>query len=103
MPVSGLLITLDSCSSAVDLAIANLTAEPRVQLGTQIGPLLPIAVDTMNREEDCALREFIEGLEGVRKVDIVFVGFDVDGDPVVHAAGPRDQETSSAATKGHAI
>ena len=76
MPISGLVITYTDCNSQSEEALATLRADPRIELGERNGPLQPIVIDTSDRDEDRVLRESLQDLDGILKIDVVFVHVD---------------------------
>lgn len=81
MPISSLVVTLDSDPNLRQRAVAALAAMSRVTLGEPYSSRLPVVVETATLAEG---RQFVEQqlthLEGVRFVDVVRIDFeDLDG------------------------
>jgi nitrate reductase NapAB chaperone NapD len=76
MPISGLLITLADDSNASKTVISTLTADPRIDVGEQRGPYLPVVADTEGRQENQHLWDELKELPGVINVNLVFADLD---------------------------
>ncbi|MHC4978701.1 MAG: hypothetical protein ACYTGT_06700 [Planctomycetota bacterium] len=76
MPISGLLITLDDDPNASETAISTLKADPRIDVGEQRGPYLPVVADTAGKQENQRLWDELHELTGVVNVDLVFADLD---------------------------
>jgi len=101
MPVSGLVVTLGGCLARVDAALAALRADPRVTLGERVGPIQPIVVDTHDADEDRRAHKSLHDLEGILKIEIVFVGFDQDGSVQPETTGSSSISFPSSQVRGN--
>jgi hypothetical protein len=78
MPISGLLITLESPESQAPV-LAALSADPRITVGPPCGLHLPLVTDTQGAEEGETLARELGSLAGVRFMDVVTIDF-LDGE-----------------------
>ena len=76
MPVAGLALTLSESTPLVADAIAALEANSSVTVGKRIGRWLSVVLDTPDVKESRDLHEWVEAIEGVDYIDVVYVGFD---------------------------
>lgn len=94
MPISGLIITLESGTVAGDLALATLSNHPRIQLGSTDGPRYPAVLDTASESENKRWWRWLTDMPGVRFVDVVNVHFEDDD---ADAAQPQHDRASKVA------
>ncbi|MCB9846440.1 MAG: hypothetical protein H6811_10700 [Phycisphaeraceae bacterium] len=73
MPISGLVILLDSDETDSACAFDALRHLPELELGDQVGPRIAAVAVTPSTSADRALIDQIRALQGVRNVDVVFV------------------------------
>lgn len=83
MPISGLLITLDSDEAMAEQAVASMRRDQRVEVGDRIGSRLPVVLETAGPDDDRAFIEGLRSLGGVRFVEVAYIHFD-------GARGPDD-------------
>lgn len=76
MPISGLVITLDAATEDHDRTIAELEAEPAIEIGTRSGHKCAIVIDSPSKADDQKLFTWVRDLPGVADVQVAFVGFD---------------------------
>lgn len=76
MPVNGLLLTLSPDERLAESARAAIAARPEVALGEPHGIYQPLAVETDDVRAAHEFHEWLESLEGVGQVDVVYVGFE---------------------------
>lgn len=74
MPISGLVITLESLESRAPL-LTRLEADPRISVGLAQGLRLPVVTDTAGSEEGEALVRELFTVPGVSFVDVVTIDF----------------------------
>jgi hypothetical protein len=74
MPISGLVITLESLESHAPL-LERLEADPRISVGPQQGHRLPVVTDTAGSEEGEELVRELSSVPGVCFVDVVTIDF----------------------------
>jgi len=79
MPISGLLITLSENATAAQQAVAAIAKHPSLEVGQCFGRWLPTCLDVCSDREGRAIHQWLESLEGVCFIDVVFVGFDDEG------------------------
>ncbi|MHC4303426.1 MAG: chaperone NapD [Planctomycetota bacterium] len=84
MPISGLLITLDDDPNASETAISTLKADPRIDVGEQRGPYLPVVADTAGKQENQRLWDELHELPGVMNVNLVFAHVDDSTETIRH-------------------
>ncbi|MEM7168037.1 MAG: hypothetical protein AAF581_21470 [Planctomycetota bacterium] len=78
MSISGIVIRLHRDSELARAGRAALQTEPRIELGTATSDRIPAVLDTVDRDESKRLVSWIEELEGVANVDVVFVSTESD-------------------------
>jgi hypothetical protein len=78
MPISGLVVTLDSGSAECGAALSQLAADPRVTLGDAVGAHLPVVTETSSAEEAERLVLEIEELAGISHVSVVSIDLSLD-------------------------
>ncbi|MCA9726282.1 MAG: hypothetical protein KC729_01265 [Candidatus Eisenbacteria bacterium] len=78
MPISGLVLSLDSTAS-VDYVVAQIQGDSRLVVGKPSGKRLPLVIDTRDAREDRALWIWLESLPGIAAVNVVYIGFDESG------------------------
>ena len=78
MPISGLVVTLDSGSAECGAALSQLAADPRVTLGTAVGAHMPVVTETGSAEEAERLVLEIEELAGISHVSVVSIDLSLD-------------------------
>lgn len=79
MPISSWVITVRPEDERAQTALAQLAADPRVELGERRGDRIPVVLDTATTTEDAALADRIAGLEGVASLLLVHLDFsDID-------------------------
>jgi hypothetical protein len=78
MPISGLVVTLDSGSAACGAALSQLAADPRVTLGTAVGTHVPVVTETGSAEEAERLALEIGELAGISHVSVVSIDLSLD-------------------------
>ncbi|MFN7139841.1 MAG: hypothetical protein ACK4UN_10930 [Limisphaerales bacterium] len=76
MPISGLLLTLNTDSTSLEETIAALRARPELHVGAVCERWLPVAMDAENDEASRNLHDWIASLPAVEFVDVVSVHFD---------------------------
>jgi hypothetical protein len=76
MPVNGLLLTLSPDEHLAGRARAMIAARSGVELGEPEGIYQPLAVETSDVRAAHEFHEWLESLEGVGQVDVIYVGFE---------------------------
>jgi hypothetical protein len=74
MPISGLLLTLESPESQAPV-LAALGADSRITVGVPCGLHLPVVTDTGGAEEGESLARELGSVAGVCFVDVVTIDF----------------------------
>lgn len=72
MPICGLVITLDPDETFAANGLRELSRHPRVLVGERVQSRLPIVIDTVTREQDQAMWDWLGGVEGVMRADVVY-------------------------------
>lgn len=85
MPIAGLALTLSDSTPLVEDAIAALEAHPAVTVGEKVDRWLSVVLDTPGVKQSRDLHEWVESVEGVEYVDVVYVGFD-DPEPELESS-----------------
>lgn len=80
MPIASVVLTTASDPPLRTHALAQLLADPRIELGELQGDYLPAVLDTATAEEGEALACELEAIVGVLRVDVVGINFDDEGD-----------------------
>jgi hypothetical protein len=80
MPVNGLLLTLSPDERLAGEARAMIAARSEVELGEAEGIYQPLAVETSDVRAAHEFHEWLESLEGVGHVDVIYVGFEESND-----------------------
>lgn len=80
MPVNGLLLTLSPDKCLADRARAAIAARSEADLGEPHGIYQPVAVETPDVRSAHEFHEWLESLEGVGQVDVIYVGFEESND-----------------------
>lgn len=76
MPVNGLLLTLSPDECLAEQVRAAIAARPEALLGESQGIYQPVAVDADDVRSAHEFHEWLESLEGVGHVDVIYVGFE---------------------------
>jgi hypothetical protein len=76
MPVNGLLLTLSPDPQLADQARETIGARVEATLGVPEGIYQPLAVETADVRAAHEFHEWLEALEGVGQVDVIYVGFE---------------------------
>lgn len=76
MPVNGLLLTLSPDKGLAERACAVISAREEADLGEAQGIYQPLAVETADVRSAHEFHEWLESLEGVGQVDVIYVGFE---------------------------
>lgn len=77
MPISGLVITLAEDPQAAELAKQAVRGHPRFTCEAMPDPRrLPAVLDTPDRHTDREDWDWLNALDGVRQVDVVFIHFE---------------------------
>lgn len=76
MPVNGLLLTLSPDALLAERACAEISARSEAELGERKGIYQPLAVDTTDVRAAHEFHEWLESLDGVGQVDVIYVGFE---------------------------
>jgi hypothetical protein len=76
MPVNGLLLTLSPDERLAENARAMIAGRSGATLGAPLGIYQPMAVETSDVREAHEFHEWLESLEGVGQVDVIYVGFE---------------------------
>lgn len=76
MPVNGLLLTLSPDERLARHVRAKIAARPEALLGEPQGIYQPLAVETDDVRAAHEFHEWLEALEGVGHVDVIYVGFE---------------------------
>jgi hypothetical protein len=80
MPVNGLLLTLSPDERLAGEARAMIATRTEAELGAPEGIYQPLAVETSDVRTTHEFHEWLESLEGVTHVDVIYVGFE---EPIV--------------------
>jgi hypothetical protein len=78
MPISGLVITLNSDAELAAQAVATLSARPEFTPGERNTRWLPVAMEARDDGASRDLHDWLNALPGVDFVDVVFVNSDED-------------------------
>jgi hypothetical protein len=76
MPVNGLLLTLSPDARLADRVCGEISTRPEADLGERQGIYQPLAVETPDVRAAHEFHEWLESLEGVGQVDVIYVGFE---------------------------
>jgi len=76
MPVNGLLLTLTPDAQLAEQALREIGARHEATLGQAQGIYQPLAVETPDVRAAHEFHEWLESLEGVGQVDVIYVGFE---------------------------
>ena len=76
MQVNGLLLTLSPDPRLADQAREAIGARTEASLGKPEGIYQPLAVETADVRAAHEFHEWLESLEGVGQVDVIYVGFE---------------------------
>ena len=76
MPISGIVISFDCSDVKRDTALEMINLDSRVELGEIDGRKVPGVLETMNQREDRDMLRWLNDLDGVNFVDVVFVNFE---------------------------
>ena len=77
MPISGLVITLNSEESLAAPAIAAVAARTEFVVGDRNGRWLPVAMEARDDAQSRELHDWLQALDGVDFVDVASVNFEV--------------------------
>lgn len=72
MPVNGLLLTLNEDATLANDALLLIAGRDDIELGDRTGKWQPIVVESEGTRESHEVHEWLEALEGVYMVDVVF-------------------------------
>ena len=73
MPVLSAVLHLDP--DRVEQTLAELSSDPRIQLGPKHGTALPVVLETTTRDEDKVLWRHLEQHPGLTMTQLVFADF----------------------------
>jgi len=76
MPVSGLVITVESRDESGERALRQIAADPAFTIGQREQARVAVVLDTPGRDADRSRWEWVRDLPGVTHVDVVFVHFE---------------------------
>ena len=72
MPVNGLLLTLTEDETLVNDALSLIAKRDEIELGDRTGKWQPVVIETGGTRESHEVHEWLESLDGVYTVDVVF-------------------------------
>lgn len=78
MPISGLVVTLESPVALNTKTVDALRDIPEVEIGSVAGNKLAIAIDSSDNQRDREIWEMVRQLPGVADVAVAMVAFDED-------------------------
>jgi len=76
MPVNGLLLTLTPEPRLAEQVRTAIAERPEAELGKPEGIYQPLVVETADVRAAHEFHEWLEALEGVGQVDVIYVGFE---------------------------
>ena len=94
MPVSGLVITLSEDEDRAAEAVARLREDPRLTVGVRNGRKLAATSETASPSEDPELLRTLESDPGIVAANVVFIGFDEEGEGTPVPAPPTEAKHS---------
>ena len=80
MPISGLVVVFESSEAMNDLVVEQLASHASIVVGERDHDRVAIVVDSVSKDHDVEVWEWISSLPGVNDIKIAFVGFDDDDD-----------------------
>ncbi len=92
MPISGLVITFNAGFAGRERAIAELRAQPAIEIGEASENKLAIVVETFSKRDDEEIWDWLHQLPAVSMVQVAFVGFE-DDDVADKPAGTTTTKT----------
>ena len=95
MSISGLVITLSDEAERAERARAALLSDSRLELGPSVGDRLAAVADTPSPREDRLLWEALQSLDGIQRVDVIYVGLDPQPRPETLSQNGRGPEESN--------
>lgn len=78
MPVSGLLLTLDSNPARADAVLRAIGNDQHIELGVRDGRKQAAVIDASDERENRRLWTWLDNLPGVEHIDVVFISIDTD-------------------------
>jgi nitrate reductase NapAB chaperone NapD len=78
LPISGLVVIFESSDALNDLVVDQLVNHQYIAVGERADDRIAIVVDSLSKEHDTEIWEWINNLPGVSQIQIAFVGFDDD-------------------------
>ena len=81
VPISGLVVVLDSPSGPYPDTIQKLRAHPAIEVGDISDYKIAIVVDSTCKQHDQEIWDWVQDLPGVLDIQIAFVGFDDEPEP----------------------
>lgn len=76
MPISGLVVSLTAEGDARRDAIDAIAADQRIEIGESSAHRMALVVETVSKDEDRQVWEWLNDLAGVVLVEVAFVAFD---------------------------
>lgn len=77
MIVSALVVTLGPDPSGHAAVLARLAADPRITLGQPCRDRVPVVTEVASADAGAALVEALQAADGVARVDVVSIDFEV--------------------------
>ena len=82
MLTNGLLLTLTRDASLADEVLRLVSERGEVVVGRIKGRCLPLAVEVADAKAAHVFHEWLESLDGVERVDVIYVGMEEPPAPV---------------------
>lgn len=82
MLTNGLLLTLTDEEHLVNEVLRLISARDEAVVGSRVGRCLPIAAELDDTRAAHEFHEWLESLEGVDRVDVIYVGMEPAPTPV---------------------
>ncbi|NWK56712.1 hypothetical protein HW115_13900 [Verrucomicrobiaceae bacterium N1E253] len=102
MPVNGLLLTLTEDEKLAQDALLVVAGREDIELGERTGRWQPVVVETEGTRQSHEVHEWLQSVEGVLMVDVVFSSVSEPGEKVKSSdqeanqkAGERSRETDA--------
>ncbi len=94
MPISGLMVTLTSDAETSDAALRAMRDFDAIELGVRNGRRVAAVLDTPTDEHNRRAWRWLNDLDGVSLVDVLFVSFDEDAnEPTAERATTCEDES----------
>lgn len=100
MPISGLVVAFDGPAEQYECSISELQCHPNIEVGEIAANKCAIVLETLFKQQDLDVWQWMHELPGVIDILIAFVGFDDEIENRIDAAARDDVVTGWVSDPG---